>query len=226
MPRPVLLSPMPTLFSPSSTVKSPHHTPCLRVKAARIARRFLLVIAALSLAGLPLGSGTAWAGKTEAEETVDTPSKQPVPRWASLRSNEVYARSGPTKENKILWTYRQKNLPVQIISETKEWRMICDPDGGIAWVHKSMLKSQRNIISAGSQKIDLLSGPKAGAGVKARLNPRALASLDKCRKGFCKISVGNVDGWAPQAQLWGAQDGAVCKRPDPFTRLGGARNAG
>jgi len=140
-----------------------------------------------------------------------------------MRSDEVYARSGPTRENKILWTYRKKNLPVQIISETREWRMICDPDGGIAWVHRSMLKSQRSVLATGGQKIDLLSSPKASAGVRARLNPRALASLDKCKNGYCKISVGNVDGWAPQERLWGAQDGAVCKRPDPFTRLGGGR---
>ena len=148
---------------------------------------------------------------------------KPVPRWASLRSNEVYARSGPTKENKVLWTYRQKNLPVQIISDTREWRMICDPDGGIAWVNRSMLKSQRSVVSMGTQKIDLLSGAKSTAKVKARLNPRSLATLDKCKKGYCKVSVGNVDGWAPQDRLWGAQEGAACKRPDPFTRLGASQ---
>ncbi|WP_235068258.1 SH3 domain-containing protein [Asticcacaulis sp. YBE204] len=162
-------------------------------------------------------AGAALAGP--AEDAFDTPSKQPVPRWASLRSSEVYARSGPTKENKVLWTYKQKNLPVQIISETKEWRMICDPDGGIAWVSKTMLKSQRSVVSMGAAKIDLLSGPKATAKVKARLNPRSLAALDKCKKDYCRITVGNVDGWVPQKSLWGAQEGAVCKRPDALTRL-------
>ncbi|MDC7684820.1 SH3 domain-containing protein [Asticcacaulis sp. BYS171W] len=201
-----------TLFSPSFAVKSPDHSagPC--VKARRWTATFLLTLLLGSLM-----TGAALAGPED--EAFDTPSKQPVPRWASLRSNKVYARSGPTKENKVLWTYTQKNLPVQIISETKEWRMICDPDGGIAWVSKTMLKSQRSVISTGTAKIDLLSGPKATAKVKARLNPRALATLDKCKKDYCKVTVGNVDGWAPQKSLWGAQDGAVCKRPDALTRL-------
>jgi len=192
-----------------------------RFRAGLLGRLLVRLLGALLVMSLA-GASPALANKGQPEEAVDTPSKQPVPRWASLRSKEVYARSGPTKDNRILWTYRKKNLPVQIISETREWRMICDPDGGIAWVHRSMLKSQRNVIATGTQKVDMLSGPKASAGLRARLNPRALASLDKCKKGYCKISVGNVEGWAAQDRLWGAQDGAVCRRPDPFTRLGGA----
>lgn len=178
---------------------------------------FILLVALWGALTL-VGSVNAVAADPEVA-TFDTPTKQPVPRWASMRSNEAYARSGPSKENKILWTYRQKNLPVQIISETREWRMICDPDGGMAWVHKSMLKSQRSVISLGAQKIDLLSGPKADAKIKARLNPRSLATLDKCKKGYCKIVVGRETGWADQTTLWGAQAGAVCRRPQTFTRL-------
>lgn len=207
---------MPTLFSLFFSVKSPHHRPCPRVKSGWARAAVLALLLGVVCGGV---APIAQAGSAE-EESFNTPSKQPVPRWASLRSNEVYARSGPTKENKVLWTYRQKNLPVQIISETREWRMICDPDGGIAWVSRSMLKSQRSVVSMGTQKIDLLSAAKPTAKVKARLNPRALAALDKCKKGYCKVSVGNVDGWAPQDRLWGAQEGAACKRPDPFTRLG------
>jgi SH3-like domain-containing protein len=163
--------------------------------------------------------GFATPVKASDEISYDTPTNLPVPRWASLGKKKVYARSGPTKENKIIWTYLKKDLPIQIISETKEWRLICDPDGGRAWVHKSMIRSQRFVIATGTQGIDIQTGPKPDAKIKARLRPRALASLDRCQKGYCKIKVGRETGWALQKNLWGSQEGAVCKRPEAMIKL-------
>ncbi|MCR6659568.1 MAG: SH3 domain-containing protein [Asticcacaulis sp.] len=54
------------------------------------------------------------------------------------------------------------------------------------------------------------------ADIKAILKPRALASLDKCKKGWCRISAAGQTGWVPEQSLWGTQTAAVCKRPDPF----------
>ncbi len=155
-----------------------------------------------------------------ADPVYDTPSGQKVPRWAMLRKDEVYARTGPSKDNAIAWTYHAQSLPVQIISETRDWRLICDPDGGVAWVAKSMLQAQKTVLSPSGADIDMRDGPNAQASVKAVLRPRALASLDKCRKDWCKISAGGVTGWAPQSVLWGTQDAAACRRPDPFAASG------
>ncbi len=147
----------------------------------------------------------------------DTPSKLPVPRWAMLRRNEVYARSGPSKDNAIVWTYRQASLPVQIISETHDWRLVCDPDGGVAWVSKTMLQSQKTVITAGKgQRLDMHDSPNLNSPVKAYLKPRALAQMGECKKDWCKISVGGQNGWVPQNALWGTQTVPVCKRPNIF----------
>jgi len=147
----------------------------------------------------------------------DTPSKAPVPRWAMLRKNEVYARNGPSKDNPRIWTYRVADLPVQIISETRDWRLICDPMHGVAWVSKTMLQAQKTVMSTG--RLQLHDGPNAASPVKAYLRPNALASLEKCARDWCKVSVGGIGGWAPQSALWGTQTAAACTRPDP---LGGA----
>ena len=146
----------------------------------------------------------------------DTPSHQPVPRWAMLRNDEVYARNGPSKDNPIAWTYHARGLPVQIISETRDWRLICDPDGGVAWVSRTMLQSQKTVLGPAAQKLDMRTGPDTRADIRAILRPRALASLDKCQKDWCKISAGGATGWVPQAALWGTESAAVCRRPDPF----------
>ena len=150
-----------------------------------------------------------------AEPEFDTPSKAPVPRWAMLRRNEVYARNGPSKDNPKVWTYRVATLPVQIISETRDWRLVCDPDGGVAWVSKTMLQAPRTVLSP-AQRIDLRTRPDAGADIRAIVRPRVLAQLDKCKNDWCRISVDGQTGWAPRSQLWGTQTTPVCARPDPL----------
>jgi SH3-like domain-containing protein len=163
-----------------------------------------------------LGTGLA-TGPVHAEgETFDTPSGLQVPRWAMLRRNEVYARNGPSKDNRVIWTYRQAQLPVQIISETRDWRLICDPDGGVAWVSRTMLQAQKTVLSPAGQKLQMHYSPDEKADIKAVLKPRSLASLDKCKKDWCRISTAGQTGWVPQASLWGTQTVAACKRPDPF----------
>lgn len=149
----------------------------------------------------------------------DTPSKAPVPRWVMLRRAEVYARNGPSKDNPIVWTYKVQGLPVQIISETRDWRLVCDPNGGVAWVSKTMLQAQKNVLGGtGERRIELRTGPKAEAPVRAYLRPRAMAQLGKCKNGWCKVSAGGQTGWAPANALWGTQVSPVCRRPNVFAR--------
>lgn len=175
-------------------------------------RRRVLMWAAVAALGTGMVSGPVHAG----DQAFDTPSGLQVPRWAMLRRNEVYARNGPSKDNRVVWTYRQAQLPVQIISETRDWRLVCDPDGGVAWVSRTMLQAQKTVLSPAGQKLQMRQSPDEKADIKAILKPRALASLEKCKKGWCRISAAGQTGWVPEQSLWGTQTAAVCKRPDPF----------
>ncbi len=175
-------------------------------------RKLVLMFAVASVIGAGL---TALPVHAE-DQVFDTPSGLQVPRWAMLRRNEVYARNGPSKDNRVIWTYRQASLPVQIISETRDWRLICDPDGGVAWVSRTMLQAQKTVLSPAGQKLQMRQSPDEKADIKAVLKPRSLASLDKCKKDWCHISTAGQTGWVPEASLWGTQAAAACKRPDPF----------
>ena len=46
-------------------------------------------------------------------------SGHPLPRFVSLKSNEVNIRRGPGKEYPILWQFQRRGLPVEIIAEYK-----------------------------------------------------------------------------------------------------------
>jgi len=144
-----------------------------------------------------------------------TPTRQPVPRWLSLKSSEVRARTGPGLDYRILWEYRAAGLPVQVIAETREWRKICDPEGSVAWVHRSVVSSRRTVFNPSTQELPLRSGRSETAAVRARLAPRALIALDECEDGWCDLGGRKAHGWAPEAALFGVQPRALCDAARP-----------
>jgi SH3-like domain-containing protein len=168
---------------------------------SRAPRRAALAI----LAALSVGGPAAAAAERQ------TPSGLPVPRYVSLKFGVVNARAGPGNDHRLLWVYRVRGLPVQVVAETSEWRRICDPSGGLAWVHKRTTEGRRNVINLAARPQPLLRSRKPTAPPKAFLNPRALAALDRCEKGWCRVKAGRVSGWAPEGSLWGTAEAPQCR---------------
>ena len=165
-------------------------------------RRLLAALALLTL---------AWAGPAAAQRA--TPSGYPVPRYVTLKFDEVYARAGPGEDHRLLWVYRVKGLPVQVVAENSEWRRICDPLGGMAWVHKRLTDGRRTVLRMRPGAVAIREKPRVEAQVEAYLNPRALAALVRCEKGWCKIRVDRVSGWTPASDLWGTSEAVQCRPP-------------
>jgi len=139
-----------------------------------------------------------------------TPSGQPVPRWLSLKSDEVRARAGPGLDYRILWEYRASGLPVQVVAETTDWRKICDPEGAVAWVHRSVVSSRRSVFNPSNEALPIRARRSDGATVLARLSPRAVASIDDCRDGWCEVRVRRLSGWVREQSVFGANARALC----------------
>ncbi|ODT86174.1 MAG: hypothetical protein ABS78_17670 [Phenylobacterium sp. SCN 70-31] len=140
-----------------------------------------------------------------------TPSGYPVPRYVTLKFGEVNARAGPGDDHRLLWVYRTRGLPVQVVAETSDWRRVCDPEGGKAWVHKRVTDGRRAVINLGSRPQPLLRKPRTGAETAAFLGARALASLDRCDKGWCRVKADRATGWVRQGALWGTTDTPQCR---------------
>lgn len=168
-------------------------------------RSFAVLLGALAVLAL------AWAGPAAAERA--TPSGYPVPRYVSLKFDRVYARAGPGEDHKLLWVYRVKGLPVQVVAENSEWRRICDPQGGMAWVHKRLTDGRRTVLRTQPGPATIRSKPKPDAEVRAYLNPRAMAALVRCDKGWCKVRVDGVTGWTQASGLWGTASAVQCRPP-------------
>jgi SH3-like domain-containing protein len=140
-----------------------------------------------------------------------TPSGFAVPRWLVLKFDEVNARSGPSEENRVLWTYHSRGLPVQVVAETKEWRRICDPDGGLVWVKKGQVDGHRNVMRVQTTPLVLRRAPKADAAEAAYLKPRSIAELETCKGGWCRVKAAGIVGWTPAAELWGVAEQPLCR---------------
>jgi SH3-like domain-containing protein len=103
-----------------------------------------------------------------------------------------------------------RGLPLQVIAETSEWRRVCDPEGALAWVHKRVTDGRRMTMNTQASPVPLLRRPKDGATPAAYLNSRALATLDRCDRGWCKVRADHAAGWVREGVLWGTTDTPQC----------------
>jgi SH3-like domain-containing protein len=170
--------------------------------------------AVLVLAAAPLAAcdrGDAEGSDCPAAMRANTVSGYCVPRWVSLKHDEVYGRKGPGKDYPAVWVYRARGLPVQIVAETSEWRRVCDPYGGASWISRSMVAGRRTVLSLGPGPVDLQKTPKASAPRTGMMAGRALANLDRCEAGWCKVKVAGLTGWAPAGSFWGVAPASQCR---------------
>ena len=134
-----------------------------------------------------------------------------IPRFVSLKSNEVNLRVGPSKNYPKELQYIRKNLPVEIIEEYELWRKITDIDGNKGWLHKSLIKAERYaiVITEKNNKAFVFNNPK---GKKiGEIGVNNIVKLNSCLKEWCLINSTNKKGWVSKQNLWGVYDNEVYK---------------
>jgi SH3-like domain-containing protein len=172
----------------------------------------IAVLAILGAAPLAACNGrAAEGGDCPAAARAHSVSGFCVPRYVSLKRGEVYGRKGPGKDYPALWVYRARGLPVQVVAETSEWRRVCDPQGGAAWINRSMVDGRRTVMAVGEGPVTLSKSAAAGGPTAGLLAAHALANFDRCQGAWCKISVAGMSGWAPAGRLWGVAPAAQCR---------------
>jgi len=128
----------------------------------------------------------------------------PLPRFVSLRSDEVNLRTGPGVRYPIDWIYSRKDLPVEIVAEFESWRKIRDWQGTEGWVHHSMLSGRRMVVVMGSRRI-LRSSDADRADAVAELEAGVVARLIQCprNRDFCRVEISRLQGWLRRDEIWG-----------------------
>ncbi len=80
----------------------------------------------------------------------------PIPRFVSLKSDRVNARSGPNKDQEVRWVYTHAGMPVEITAEFENWRRIRDWEGAEGWVYHTLLSGKRTAVVVPKSKDDLV----------------------------------------------------------------------
>ena len=125
-----------------------------------------------------------------------------LPRFVSLRSDLVNMRVGPGENYPVEWVLTRKEMPVEIVKEFENWRMIRDWQGTEGWVHERMLTGKRAVVIKGGIRT-LHRQPDPASPAVARAQPGVIAKLLECRGEWCRIDAADHAGWVQRGDLWG-----------------------
>lgn len=129
----------------------------------------------------------------------------PVPRFVSLRSEEVNLRTGPGVRYPIEWVVTKRDLPVEVVQEFETWRKIRDSEGTEGWVHQSMLSSRRTFLVTGGVARKLRKTDSVDSAGIALLEASVVGRILQCPRGkaVCRVEVAGHQGWLKRSDFWG-----------------------
>lgn len=136
------------------------------------------------------------------DASILNPSGLPIPRFVSLKSDEVNVRVGPGKRYPIRFIYRRAHWPVEVIEEFAHWRKIKDFEGATGWVHKGLIDGKRTVLIVDKPQ-NLYSRPEATSTPIIRAAPMVIASLSNCQPDWCEVEIHGQPAWIRKADIWG-----------------------
>lgn len=134
------------------------------------------------------------------------PSGLPLPRFVSLKAEEVNARTGPGVNYPIKWVYNRKFLPVEIVEEFGNWRKIRDNEGEEGWVLQSLISGNRSAIT---KTETFVYNTYKGDLMVLRLARGVQVNLEKCKEIQCQIEYNKTSGWVDREKIWGIYEKEV-----------------
>lgn len=139
-----------------------------------------------------------------------------IPRFVSLKSNEVNLRRGPNNKYPIAWVYKRKGYPLELVAEFENWRKLRDIDGSEGWTHESLISGLRSAVVKDNQyktpnpkhlnykrELMIFHYPDETSYPLLRAEFGVLIKLKKCTPQWCKIKADGVIGWVRKENLWG-----------------------
>lgn len=127
-----------------------------------------------------------------------------VPYWASIRSNEVNMRVGPSERYQIDWIYKRKGLPVKVVRLKDGWRLVQDHEGVQGWIISRLLDPQRTAMVTEGEPVAIRAEPEQSSQLRWMAEAGVIGDLGDCDAGWCKLDVDGRSGWVRQERLWGA----------------------
>jgi SH3-like domain-containing protein len=125
-----------------------------------------------------------------------------LPRFVSLRSNRVNLRVGPGETYPIEWVLTRKDMPVEIVKEFQNWRLIRGWQDTKGWILDRMVTAKRDVVIDGAVRA-LHRRPDPASELVARAEPGVVARLTELQGPWCRIEAGGYTGWVLRTEVWG-----------------------
>ena len=132
-----------------------------------------------------------------------------LPRFVSLKSNDVNLRVGPSVNYPIELNYTQNNLPVEIIDEFDVWRKIKDSNNNIGWLHKSLIKGDRFVLTINKNNFAKSIYDRPNGNQIGMVEKNNILNLKSCLKNWCLVSHQEITGWLSKDFVWGVYETEV-----------------
>jgi len=132
-----------------------------------------------------------------------------IPRFVSLKSDNVNLRIGSSINYPIILNYITLNMPIEIIGEYGFWRETKDIDNNIGWIHKNLIKGDRHVIfNKKALAYDMPEGSIIG-----EIGENNLGKINKCLLKWCLIKIENQKFWVLKSTIWGVYKNELYNRP-------------
>ena len=126
----------------------------------------------------------------------------PLPRYVSLRSNEINVRRGPGLDYRKDWVFLRAGLPVRVIDEYGDWRRVVDHDDAGGWIYHAMITGRRTVLITQAKAV-FHEAPAETAPASAEAEQGVIARLRRCERDWCEIEAKGHAGWVPKSAIWG-----------------------
>ena len=130
----------------------------------------------------------------------------PLPRYASLKTDRVNLREGPSKDHATKWVFQRAGLPVEITAEFATWRRVRDSEGAEGWVLHTLLSGRRTALVGGTNKAptyNVTADKSEKSEVVAQVQAGVIVNIKRCDGAWCQVYGANYKGYIKQLDLWG-----------------------
>jgi len=130
----------------------------------------------------------------------------PLPRYASLKTDRVNLREGPSKDHATKWVFQRAGLPVEITAEFATWRRVRDSEGAEGWVLHTLLSGRRTALVGAVKKqptYNVTAAPSETSDLVAQLQAGVIVNIKRCDGAWCQVYGQGYKGYVRQTDLWG-----------------------
>ena len=145
--------------------------------------------------------------------------------WGSLKYSKTYLRTGPSKNNKVMWVYKKKGLPIKLIRTKGDWSEVILPKNQKGWINSSQFSKRRtaSISDNISETEKVLKNHKPLSIKDKNKNPIAyvhkgvIVKLISCSSDICEVEIEikkekyffrnsySLKGYIEKNNLWGVE---------------------